>query len=433
MSAGVPLQLPLSFRHLTCSCSHFGLLGGCMAAAGGNLGPPGLPPITEDLPGFEEQAQPVQTYPLPLATHEEVIADPALFQSTLQSVHLTLGIQEKVPRVGGRELDLYQLYRNVCSLGGCAQVIARKQWRDAAESFHFPETITSVSYVLRKAYMNFLWDYEQIYYFRVTGARVPQPQSQPHSATTSDPGDSETPAKSAGKKRKQDAGASGGNGAPSLVAQASSSGQPDQALVGTRGTVNIDARFDAGYFVTIKLGRDTFRGMLYYPPGEHAGDGRARRMDNGAAESRGTPRRERGDKGKDPHAPKPNKTPFSFFSVDARLKAREANPGLSPAELTKKVGEMWANATDQDKAPYIAMSNQDRTRYTAELEAYNYRLAAQAATQQAQHATNAVAASLAAAAQQPLTIAGETFGVAAYRPPEEPVQEQPLSSDQGLQ
>ena len=38
-----------------------------------------------------------------------------------------------------------------------------------------------------------------------------------------------------------------------------------------------------------------------------------------------------------------------------------------------QVGEMWQKANDDEKAPYIAMSNQDKQRYQAELEAYNYR------------------------------------------------------------
>jgi hypothetical protein len=33
--------------------------------------------------------------------------------------------------------------------------------------------------------------------------------------------------------------------------------------------VTVDGRFDAGYFVTVRLGRSDFRGMLYYPPPEH--------------------------------------------------------------------------------------------------------------------------------------------------------------------
>lgn len=77
-------------------------------------------------------------------------------------VHEIFDITEKVPRVGGRELDLYMLYRNVTALGGCERVIQTKHWRDAAESFNFPETITSVSFSLRKAYFTFLWDYEQV-------------------------------------------------------------------------------------------------------------------------------------------------------------------------------------------------------------------------------------------------------------------------------
>ena len=40
---------------------------------------------------------------------------------------------------------------------------------------------------------------------------------------------------------------------------------------------------------------------------------------------------------KDPLAPKPNKTPFNFFSVDARQKAKESYPELTQTEVTKKV------------------------------------------------------------------------------------------------
>ena len=34
---------------------------------------------------------------------------------------------------------------------------------------------------------------------------------------------------------------------------------------------------------------------------------------------------------------------------------------------------MWQKASDEEKSPYIAMSNTDKQRYQAELEAYNYR------------------------------------------------------------
>lgn len=38
-----------------------------------------------------------------------------------------------------------------------------------------------------------------------------------------------------------------------------------------------------------------------------------------------------------------------------------------------QVGEMWQNASEEEKSPYVAMSNQDKARYQAELESYNFR------------------------------------------------------------
>ncbi len=40
---------------------------------------------------------------------------------------------------------------------------------------------------------------------------------------------------------------------------------------------------------------------------------------------------------RDPFMPRPNKTPFNFFSIDAREKAKELNPSISMNDLTKKV------------------------------------------------------------------------------------------------
>ena len=31
----------------------------------------------------------------------------------------------------------------------------------------------------------------------------------------------------------------------------------------------VESRFDAGYFVTVRIGKHEFKGMLYYPPPEH--------------------------------------------------------------------------------------------------------------------------------------------------------------------
>lgn len=37
-------------------------------------------------------------------------------------------------------------------------------------------------------------------------------------------------------------------------------GQPEGVMVGCKGSVSLDARFDAGYFCTVKVGRLEFKG-----------------------------------------------------------------------------------------------------------------------------------------------------------------------------
>lgn len=50
----------------------------------------------------------------------------------------------------------------VTESGGAQQVIRDKLWRDVGDAFNLPKTITSLSYVLKRGYMQYLWDYEQV-------------------------------------------------------------------------------------------------------------------------------------------------------------------------------------------------------------------------------------------------------------------------------
>ena len=58
-----------------------------------------------------------------------------------------------------------------CSASCCTGSGAASQ--EAGGEFNFPETITSLSYQLRSIYQRLLWDYEQMYFWRNTGPRVP--------------------------------------------------------------------------------------------------------------------------------------------------------------------------------------------------------------------------------------------------------------------
>lgn len=122
----------------------------------------------------------LQFYPPAAASHDEVSADPQLFHKTLNDLYSELGIKvSKFMKLGGQELNLHLLYKRVTSRGGSVQVIKEKQWRDVGDAFQLPKTITSVSFVLKRGYMQYLWDYEQVYFQgRGSQARLLAPVSR---------------------------------------------------------------------------------------------------------------------------------------------------------------------------------------------------------------------------------------------------------------
>ncbi|CAI7796577.1 unnamed protein product [Closterium sp. NIES-54] len=170
--------------------------------------------------GFAGPASgPVDHYPQPLATHEAILGDRVLFLDLLAQFHNQMGGSLRIPQMGGRELDLHLLYREVTGRGGLMQVrrggdgvelvrsgagviyrdgrvrvgpasrftlpfpplhflqvIADRKWRDVTIPFDFPPTTTSASYVLRKFYINLLHHFEQTYFFNRQGSLVPPPR-----------------------------------------------------------------------------------------------------------------------------------------------------------------------------------------------------------------------------------------------------------------
>eukprot|EP00892_Ulva_mutabilis_P000915 jgi/Ulvmu1/10824/UM069_0060.1 len=121
-----------------------------------------------------------QRYPPARATHAEVYGSAGLFQDTLRELYDALDIRvAKVMKLGGQELNLHLLYQRVTDAGGALQVIRDKHWRDVGDAFHLPKTITSLSFVLKRGYMQYLWDYEQVYFQRRSGhERVAPPASK---------------------------------------------------------------------------------------------------------------------------------------------------------------------------------------------------------------------------------------------------------------
>lgn len=66
-------------------------------------------------------------------------------------------IMQRTPVVGGQELDLWVLYKQVVAAGGLASVVHKKKWAEVCAIFNFPSTFTSRSYTMRKLYSQILW------------------------------------------------------------------------------------------------------------------------------------------------------------------------------------------------------------------------------------------------------------------------------------
>lgn len=72
--------------------------------------------------------------------------------------------------IGGKELDLHVLYVEVTTRSGYEKVVAEKKWREVGTVFRFSSTTTSASFVLRKHYLNLLYHYEQVHFFKLQGS-----------------------------------------------------------------------------------------------------------------------------------------------------------------------------------------------------------------------------------------------------------------------
>lgn len=87
-----------------------------------------------------------------------------LFRDELQKFNSMHGKENlKIPQMGGRELDLYKLFKEVVSRGGSNYVLENKLWKDVVNSLDVPASCTSASFLLRNHYNKCLLAYEQHY------------------------------------------------------------------------------------------------------------------------------------------------------------------------------------------------------------------------------------------------------------------------------
>ncbi|KAL9240113.1 hypothetical protein vseg_014370 [Gypsophila vaccaria] len=306
-------------------------------------------------------------YPAPLATYEQVVADRRLFMATLEKLHSVMGTKFMIPIIGGRDLDLHKLFVEVTSRGGVEKILNEKRWKEVTLTFNFPSTATNASFVLRKYYNSLLQTYEQIYYFRVQGC-----------------GPSST-----GALQSSDAAAGSVHGLPKTPPFAANAEHsrvntiefvPEAA--GTPVIGVIDGKFDGGYLVTVRIGKDTMKGVLYQaPPTQVYQVSQPSNVSTGITYSSlksGLPRkRKRRRKSelrkRDPSHPKPNRSGYNFFFAEHHARLKPLHPGKD-REISRMIGELWNNLQDTEKSVYQEKAVQDKERYRIEMEDYRERL-----------------------------------------------------------
>ncbi|XP_031381275.1 high mobility group B protein 9 isoform X1 [Punica granatum] len=293
-------------------------------------------------------------YPAALAPHDAVVRDPAVFLDTLRRFHFLMGTKFMIPVIGRKELDLHVLYVEVTSRGGYEKVVADKKWREVGNVFRFGPTTTSASFVLKKHYMSLLFHYEQVYFFKQQGPpRTPPSVSElshePKMLFKDSPSDTKTDC-------------------PNCVGP----GKAGFSAVGV-----IDGKFECGYLVSVKLGSEILKGVLFHPvdrscptpsvvPQSNALVPYSRKTRHGRMKRWS---RRRGD----PNYPKPNRSGYNFFFAEKHYKLKSLYPNRE-REFTKMIGESWNKLSPEERMVYQKIGLKDKERYKRELQEYKEKL-----------------------------------------------------------
>ncbi|KAL6195244.1 hypothetical protein ACLB2K_030864 [Fragaria x ananassa] len=277
-----------------------------------------------------------KVYPPPSAEFEDVVQSSDLFWQKLKEFHGSLGTKFMIPTIGGKALDLHLLFVEVTSRGGIEKVIRDRQWKEVIMTFNFPSTITSASFVLRKYYLSLLYDFEQVYYFRKEVLRIPVHDPE---------------GKSLDNGSAQEQGTIRFQGQATQIVM-----QPGSSITGT-----IDRKCDEGYVITVNLGAEVLTGVLYHHPVAVSQNFSEIPTQRHRKRSRLATR--------DPSRPKSNRSGYNFFFAEHYASLKPLYYGQERA-ISKQIGYLWNNLTEDEKQVYQEKGLQDKERYKTEMMEY---------------------------------------------------------------
>ena len=123
----------------------------------------------------------------------------------------------------------------------------------------------------------------------------------------------------------------------------------------------IDGKFESGYLVTVTIGTEKLKGVLYEAPQTPA-----RQVPqyfsvitNNTESTPAAPtvhrrrRRKKSEiKKRDPAHPKPNRSGYNFFFAEQHARLKPLHPGKD-REISRMIGELWTKLKENEKAVSI--------------------------------------------------------------------------------
>lgn len=123
---------------------------------------------------------------------------------------------------------------------------------------------------------------------------------------------------------------------------------PENPVIGV-----IDGKFEDGYFVTVTIGTNKLKGVLFHASQQNNAvqvQPAIPATDNSSG-TRVIRRRRRRKKliTRDPLHPKPNRSGYNFFFAEQHAKLKLLHPGKD-REISRMIGDLWNNLTETERA-----------------------------------------------------------------------------------
>lgn len=125
----------------------------------------------------------------------------------------------------------------------------------------------------------------------------------------------------------------------------------------------IDGKFESGYLVTVTIGSEKLKGVLYHSPQNSVPQVQLNYSlfsdsnDNKTAASslqRRWRRKKSEIKKRDPAHPKPNRSGYNFFFAEQHARLKQLHPGKD-REISRMIGELWTKLKESEKTVRITL------------------------------------------------------------------------------